>query len=93
MWVPPAKNVIQFKVTLKYIKPPIWRRLVLSDNYTLGDLHDVIQLAMGWQNCHMRSFRIGGVYYTSKAASEMEDMVGRRLRSRAVRFGRREPAN
>jgi hypothetical protein len=30
--------------------------------------------AMGWQNSHMHSFKIGGVYYTSKQMSEMEDM-------------------
>lgn len=36
MWVLPAENAIQFKVTLKYIKPPIWRRLLLPENCTWG---------------------------------------------------------
>jgi len=70
----PAEQAIQFKVQLRYIQPPIWRRVVLPDNATLGDLHAVIQAAMGWHNCHMHSFRIGGVYYTSRSASQMEDM-------------------
>jgi hypothetical protein len=74
MWVPPAQSAIQFKVALKYIRPPIWRRVLLPDNFTLGQLHEVIQVTMGWYNCHMHSFRIGGVYYTSQSASEMEDM-------------------
>ena len=72
--VPPAEKAIQFKVTLRYIRPPIWRRVVLPDNFTLGQLHAVIQVAMGWYDSHMHSFRIGGVYYTSQSASELEDM-------------------
>ena len=71
IWVLPAKKVIQFKVILKYIRPPIWRRIVLPDNITLGQLHDVIQVAMGWQNCHMHAFHFGDVRYTSQQASEM----------------------
>jgi hypothetical protein len=74
IWVPPAESAIQFKVALKYIRPPIWRRVLLPDNFTLGQLHEVIQVTMGWHNCHMHSFRIGGAYYTSQSASEMEDM-------------------
>lgn len=74
MWVPPAETTIQFKVTLRHIQPPIWRRVVLPDNFTLGQLHDVIQVAMGWLNCHMHSFRIGGVHYTDSRAAELEDM-------------------
>ncbi len=70
----PAEKAIQFKVQLRYIRPPIWRRVVLPDNATLGDLHGVIQTAMGWYNSHMHSFRIGGVNYTSRSASQMEDM-------------------
>lgn len=69
-----ADKAVQFKVQLRYIRPPIWRRVVLPDNATLGDLHAVIQTAMGWCNSHMHSFRIGGVYYTSRSASQMEDM-------------------
>lgn len=72
--VRPAGKVIQFKVQLRYLRPPIWRRVVLPHNATLGDLHEVIQLTMGWYNCHMHSFRIGGVDYTSRDASEMDEM-------------------
>lgn len=73
-WGPKPEKAIQFKVALRYIRPLIWRRVVLPDNFTLGQLHDVIQVTMGWHNCHMHSFKIGGVYYTSKQMSEMEDM-------------------
>ena len=74
MWEPPAEKAIQFKVTLRYIKPPIWRRVVLPDNFMLADLHAVIQVAMGWENCHMHAFRIAGSEYTSAAACDMGEM-------------------
>lgn len=74
MWVPPAEKAIQFKVALRYIRPPIWRRIVLPDNYTLGQLHDAIQVAMGWQDYHMHAFRFGDVHYTSQQAYEMGEM-------------------
>ncbi len=70
----PSETAIQFKIQLRYIRPPIWRRVVLPDNATLGDLHQAIQTAMGWYNCHLHGFRIGGMHYTSRAASKMEDM-------------------
>lgn len=74
MWVLRAEKAIQFKVALKYIRPTIWRRVVLPDNFTLGELHAVIQMAMGWQNCHMHAFRFGDVRYTSEQASESGEM-------------------
>ena len=70
MWAPPTEKAIQFKVSLRYIRPPIWRRVVLPDNFTLADLHGVIQVAMGWQNCHMHAFRIAGNEYTSAEACD-----------------------
>ena len=72
--ISPAKKAIQFKVSLQYIRPPIWRRVVLPDNFTLGQLHGVIQVTMGWYNCHMHAFRCGDVHYTSQHASEMGEM-------------------
>jgi len=52
-------EIYQIKVTLLYTKPPIWRRLLVPATLTLEQLHDVLQLAMGWEDCHMHAFRIG----------------------------------
>jgi hypothetical protein len=38
---------------------------------TLADLHDVIQTAMGWYNCHLHVFEIGGEQYGDP--SQMDD--------------------
>jgi len=53
----------RLKVTLKGSKPPIWRRLEVPGNITLAQLHLILQVAMGWTNSHLHSFRIGKAYY------------------------------
>ena len=55
---PDETLLFQFKITLLDIKPAIWRRIQVQD-CTLGDLHEYIQAAMGWENCHLHQFEIG----------------------------------
>lgn len=62
----PAKsaraNVYQLKITLNDIRPPIWRRVQTKD-CTLADLHDIIQLVLGWEDYHLHEFEIGEERY------------------------------
>ena len=51
-------QVYQFKITLKGIKPPIWRRIQVPETYTFWDLHVAIQDAMGWLDYHLHSFEM-----------------------------------
>ena len=53
------QEIYQIKVTLLGTDPPIWRRLLVPAALTLEQLHDVLQLAMGWEDSHMHEFRIG----------------------------------
>jgi hypothetical protein len=57
------ETVYQLKVTLLDIRPPIWRRLLVPASYSLGELHDIIQAAMGWTNSHLHQFIVGEEYY------------------------------
>ncbi len=52
------ENVYQFKITLKGIKPPIWRRIQVPENYSFWDLHVAVQDAMGWTDTHLHHFEI-----------------------------------
>lgn len=54
----PDSAVFQFKITLKEVDPPIWRRIQLQD-CTLDTLHVMIQIAMDWDDEHMHEFIIG----------------------------------
>jgi len=51
-------NVFQFKITLKFIKPPIWRRIQVPETYTFWDLHVAIQDVMGWEDYHLHEFEV-----------------------------------
>lgn len=54
----PSKKIYQFRVTLKGIRPPIWRRIQVPGNYSFWDLHVAIQDAMGWFDYHLHSFEM-----------------------------------
>lgn len=56
-------EIYQLKVTLLGTSPPIWRRLLVSADLTLAQLHDVLQAAMGWQECHMHEFSAGSRHF------------------------------
>jgi len=46
----------ELRITLNGSKPPIWRRVAVPSDIALGELHDVIQIAMGWTNSHLHRF-------------------------------------
>ena len=56
-------QIYQIKVTLKDSKPPVWRRLLVSSDVTLAQLHEIIQAAMGWWGYHLHQFIVGMSYY------------------------------
>ena len=55
--------IYQLKITLIGTHPPIWRRLQVPADISLGKLHWVIQAAMGWDGTHMHAFGVDGVSY------------------------------
>ena len=40
-------SVMHIRITLNGSKPLIWRRVAVASDITLGQLHEVIQIAMG----------------------------------------------
>lgn len=51
---PPA--IYQFHVELHHMDPPVWRRIRVSNAITFAELHDILQIAMGWENRHLHAF-------------------------------------
>lgn len=47
------------RIDLDHAKPPIWRRLRLSSDLRLNQLHDILQVAMGWTDSHLHHFMMG----------------------------------
>ena len=57
---PPAEvPALQLQVNLNGIEPPIWRRFWVEETITLGRLHEVLQIVMGWQDYHLHQFITG----------------------------------
>lgn len=50
-------TVYRLYVFLLDIAPPIWRRIELSSETSLAQLHKVLQAAMGWQDYHLHESR------------------------------------
>ena len=57
------KDILELRITLLGIDPPIWRLIRVPDDFALDQLHDAIQDAMGWEDCHLHSFRKGKTTY------------------------------
>jgi hypothetical protein len=53
----------QIKVTLRDIRPPIWRRIQVRSDITLETLHKIIQIIMGWTDTHLHQFNVNETYY------------------------------
>jgi len=57
---PSPQKIFQLRVSLRYIQPAIWRRILVPDNWVLGELHPALVAAMGWGGYHLHAFRFGG---------------------------------
>jgi len=84
-------RIYQLKITLKNVRPPIWRRILVSGKTALPELHFIIQAVMGWHNCHLHSFEDGEVSYgerdTDFGLDELEDERRVKLQSIALAVG------
>ncbi len=58
-------DVCRIEVELRDVRPRVWRRLLVSKDTTLGQLHRILQAAMGWHDTHLHHFVVGNVFYGS----------------------------
>jgi hypothetical protein len=61
--VTPKTRIFELKIQLREVRPPVWRRVLVPGEMTLGKLHEVVQVAMGWTNSHLHEFDIDGARY------------------------------
>ena len=69
----PRDTAYSLKITMDGIKPRIWRTFCVPGEITLDRLHDVIQIVMGWRDCHLHCFHIAGQRYTEKPEDQAID--------------------
>jgi len=51
-----SKTIYNVRITLEDSQPPIWRTAAVPSDITLGRLHEVIQIVMGWTDSHLHQF-------------------------------------
>lgn len=54
--------IYRVKITLKGTRPAVFREVEVP-NMTLGEFHDMIQIAMGWEDAHPHCYTIGSQEY------------------------------
>lgn len=72
--MPTPKTIYQLKVNLDDVKPPIWRRILVPENVKLSQLHEILQIAMGWTNSHLHMFTIDNQTYGDPEDDETGDL-------------------
>ncbi|MBS1234851.1 MAG: plasmid pRiA4b family protein, partial [Nitrospirae bacterium] len=66
-------RIYQFNITLKNIKPPVWRRIQVPETFTFWDLHVAIQDVMGWFDSHLHQFKINEPLSSAKVEIGIPD--------------------
>ncbi|MGH3908456.1 MAG: plasmid pRiA4b ORF-3 family protein [Pseudonocardiaceae bacterium] len=60
---PTSSQVYQLKISLKRMRNPVWRRVLVPTTARLGLLHQVIQVVMNWDGDHLHAFFVGSEHY------------------------------
>jgi hypothetical protein len=53
----------------------VWRRVLVRSSRSLGELHGVFQVAMGWEGIHLHQFCLRAVRYGSSEVSALSPDV------------------
>src|SRR5258708_34864840 len=86
-----TERVYQLDIRLTRIEPPIWRRIVVSDQITLAALHHLLQVVMGWEHSHLHQFLVGETRYGEPYPEYDDNMQSdRRSSPREPTRGRRD---
>lgn len=56
-------EICSIRIELLDTEPLIWREVEVPTSVTLKVLHDIVQIAMGWFDCHLWQFTIQGATY------------------------------
>ena len=59
----PGNDIYQLRAVLRGISPLVWRRLLVCADSSVADLHEVLQIAFGWEDMHLNRFEIRGREY------------------------------
>src|ERR1700738_4855890 len=53
-------GAVQLSARLRGVSPPVIRRLLITEQSSLAELHATLQVSFGWSDQHLYSFQIRG---------------------------------
>ena len=73
-------RAFQMKITLRGMKPAVWRRFFVPEDMTFNDLADVLIVVMGWNGSHLSAFELpkSGMNIMANPWSDDETQFGER---------------
>ena len=66
-------GAVQLNARLCGVSPPVTRRLVITEQASLAQLHAALQVAFGWSDEHLYGFYVHGMVNSTIAARPMVD--------------------
>jgi pRiA4b ORF-3-like protein len=83
-------RTVRLQVTLREVTPAVLRVVDVPASCTLSELHDLLQVAMGWTDSHLHQFLAGDACYgvpDQEFDTDERDEAGFRLADLPTRFG------
>ena len=73
-------RAFQMKITLRGMKPVVWRRFFVPEDMTFSDLANVLIVVMGWNGSHLSAFELpkSGMNIMANPWSDDETQFGER---------------
>jgi hypothetical protein len=77
----PSKPIpVALRVELENVSPLVWRRIIVSNQWTLSSLHNYLQWVFGWQDTHAHEFVAGDVciapeWWIAEARADRRDVT------------------
>jgi hypothetical protein len=62
-------------IRLEGIEPEIWRTLLVPASFSFAQLHEIIQAAFGWKDCHLHQFILGGLVVSAPEFDEIGGVI------------------
>jgi hypothetical protein len=69
-------GAVQLSARLRGVSPPVIRRVLITEQSSLAELHATLQVSFGWSNQHLYSFQIRGSGFVESAVNQV---VSKRL--------------